>query len=90
MVAENTRTNGFSAFVEDRPGQGMFRIDRAIYTEDAVFEAELERIFEHSWLYLCHESQIAEHGDYYASHIGRQPVFAIRRKDGAIGACHGR
>ncbi len=86
MVAENGRTNGFSAFVEDRPGQGMFRIDRAIYTEDAVFEAELERIFEHSWLYLCHESQIAEHGDYYASHIGRQPVFAIRQKDGAIGA----
>ncbi len=77
--------DGYGSYVEDRPGQGIFRVNRAIYTADEIFETEMARIFEHSWLYLCHESQVAEHGDYYATHIGRQPVFVIRRKDGAIG-----
>ncbi len=77
--------NGYAAHVEDRPGQGIFRIDRAIYTDERIFEAEMARIFERSWLYLCHESQVPAHGDYYATHIGRQPVFVIRQKDGGLG-----
>lgn len=72
--------------VEDRLGDGVFRVDRGIYTDPAVFEAEMDRVFGRVWVYLCHESQVAEHGDYYATDIGRQPVFAIRQEDGDIGA----
>jgi benzoate/toluate 1,2-dioxygenase subunit alpha len=63
-----------------------FRVDRRIYTDPDIFTRELRRIFERSWLYLCHESQIPNHGDYYATYMGAQPVFAIRQRDGAIGA----
>ncbi len=75
-----------SSFVEDRTGDGVFRVDRGIYTQRHVFEAELDRIFGHVWVYLCHESQVAEFGDYYAADIGRQPIFVIRQEDGGIGA----
>jgi benzoate/toluate 1,2-dioxygenase alpha subunit len=50
-----------------------------------VFEDELARIFERTWVYLCHESQIARPGDYFATAIGRQPVFVNRQMDGALG-----
>ncbi|MBT6429089.1 MAG: Rieske 2Fe-2S domain-containing protein [Rhodospirillaceae bacterium] len=63
-----------------------FRVDRRIYTDGDIFATELSQIFEKSWVYLCHESQIAEHGDYYATYIGTQPVFAIRQQSGAVGA----
>ena len=42
-------------------------------------------IFDHCWLYLCHESQVAEHGDYIATRMGRHPVFVIRGSDGELG-----
>ena len=63
-----------------------FSVDRRIYTDNTIFENELSKIFERTWVYLCHESQIENHGDYYSSYIGKQPVFAIRQIDGGIGA----
>ena len=75
-----------SSFVEDRLDDGVFRVDRGIYTRPEIFEAEMERVFGRVWVYLCHESQVAAHGDYYATDIGRQPVFVVRREDGGLGA----
>ena len=75
----------FPSLVDDRPGDGVFRVDRRVYLDRDVFDAELVRIFESSWVFLCHESLIPRAGDYFATHIGRQPVFAIRREDGGVG-----
>ena len=75
----------FPSLVDDRPGDGVFRVDRRVYLDREVFDAELVRIFESSWVFLCHESLIPRAGDYFATHIGRQPVFAIRREDGGVG-----
>ena len=72
--------------ITDTADPVRFRVDRRIYTDADIFATELKQIFERTWVYLCHESQIAEHGDYYATYMGAQPVFAIRQTDGAIGA----
>lgn len=77
-------TSAIETLVDDRPGDGVFRVDRSIYTDAAVFEAEMARIFEGSWVYLCHESQVAKPGDYFSAELGREPVFVIRDKDGAL------
>lgn len=74
-----------AALVDDRPADGVFRIDRRIYTDAAVFEAEMAHIFEGSWVYACHESQIPKPGDYMAVTLGRQPVIVNRRLDGTLG-----
>ena len=73
-------------FIDDRTNDGVFRIDRGIYTDPAVFDTEMDRVFGKVWVYLCHESQVAAYGDYYATDIGKQPVFVIRQEDGGIGA----
>lgn len=80
----NFPRSDFSVLVDDRPQDGVFRVDRSVYNDPAVFEAEMARIFEQGWVYLCHESQVKDEGDYYATEIGRQPVFVTRQKDGGI------
>jgi benzoate/toluate 1,2-dioxygenase subunit alpha len=75
---------GFSRYIDDRPDDGVFRVDRAIHADRAVFEAEMAAIFEGGWVYLCHESQIARPGDFFTTSMGRQPVFVMRQKDGGI------
>jgi benzoate/toluate 1,2-dioxygenase alpha subunit len=75
--------NRIASLVDD--GNGRFRVDRAIYSDPEIFAAEMELFFESGWVFLGHESQIKNAGDYFSTRIGRQPVFLIRKKDGGIG-----
>lgn len=79
-----TAQNAYGAMVDDRPEDGVFRIDRRMYDDPAVFEAELAHIFETTWVYVAHESQIAEPGDYIWTEVGRQPVIINRLDDGRV------
>ena len=76
--------NDLDALIDDRVSDGMFRVDRAVYTDEAIFEQEVSRIFENCWWFLCHESQVANHGDYFWTDIGDQPVFVHRQEDGSL------
>lgn len=69
-----------------RPG----RVHRRLYTDPEIFERELERIFGRAWIYIGHESQIPEPGDFYTTRIGRQPVLLVRHKDGNIHVLYNR
>ncbi|MEX1056313.1 MAG: Rieske 2Fe-2S domain-containing protein, partial [Natronospirillum sp.] len=72
------------ALIDSRLDEGVFRVDRRIYTDEAIFEQEIKHIYEQGWVFLCHESQIENAGDYYSTFIGRQPVVVIRDVDGDI------
>ena len=74
----------FAQMVDDRASEGQFRIDRRMYDDEAVFEAEMERIFEATWMYVAHESQIPSAGDYIWTEVGRQPVIINRLDDGSV------
>jgi benzoate/toluate 1,2-dioxygenase alpha subunit len=63
-----------------RPGQ----VHRRVYTDPAVFALELDRIFARAWIFVGHESQVLEIGDFITTDIGRQPVIMLRGKDGQV------
>lgn len=60
------------------------RVSRRVYVDPDVFELEMQRLFGKAWLYVGHESQIPNAGDYFTTELGRQPVIMIRQKDDQI------
>jgi benzoate/toluate 1,2-dioxygenase subunit alpha len=61
-----------------------FRVHTRAYTDPAVFAQEMTRIFEATWIYVAHESELRNPGDYKTSYIGRQPVIVSRADDGEL------
>lgn len=59
-------------------------VHRRVYVDPSIFELELERVFERTWLYVGHESQVRNAGDYYATRLGRYPVLMVRGDDAKI------
>src|SRR5258706_15791533 len=59
-------------------------VDRAIFSDEAIYQQELERIFARAWNFMCHESQIPKPGDFFVSYIGEESVIATRDKSGTL------
>ncbi|TCO81318.1 benzoate 1,2-dioxygenase alpha subunit [Plasticicumulans lactativorans] len=74
-----------TALVEDTE-RGIYRARRDMFTDPELFELEMKHIFEGNWIYLAHESQLPNNNDYLTTHIGRQPIFIARNKNGELNA----
>ena len=66
------------------------RVHRSAYTDAAIFELEMERIFHKVWTYVGHESQVRNPGDYWTVLIGRQPMIMVRHSDGSVRVLYNR
>jgi p-cumate 2,3-dioxygenase alpha subunit len=60
---------------------GVFRVPRRAYVDQTVFEKERALVFDRSWLYLGHGSELAKAGDYLTRMVaGRQLIFCRDRE----------
>ena len=66
------------------------RVHRLIYTDPAIFAAEMTHIFGAVWVYLGHESQIANKDDFITVRLGLRPIILLRDSQGRIRALFNR
>jgi phenylpropionate dioxygenase-like ring-hydroxylating dioxygenase large terminal subunit len=66
------------------------RVHRSVYVDPAIFEREMETIFDHAWIYVGHESQVPRPGDYYTVLVGHQPMVMVRHSDGRVHVLYNR
>jgi len=72
--------------IDDRAAEGRFSVMRGVFTEEALFQSEMERIFEGGWAYLVHESQIPDAHDHMTVRLGTRSIIVARGIDGTVRA----
>lgn len=82
MTIQQSSRVGYRDLVVDAPTD--FRVHSKAYKDPQVFQDEVHAIFEKTWVYLCHESEVANPGDYRTSLIGTTPVVIARSEAGQI------
>src|ERR1700739_3775075 len=60
------------------------RVHGALYSDEAVFQAELEKIWYRTWVYVGHASEVPNVNDFIMKSIGPQQVLMTRGKSGEI------
>lgn len=60
------------------------RVAGRMYTDPEIFEQEMTRIFEHTWIWVAHESELPKPGSFKSTYVGRQPVIVSRDRKGAV------
>lgn len=65
------------------PEEGHTRVPYRVYTDQAIYDLEQERIFRGStWNYVALTAELPNAGDYRTTHIGDTPVIVTRDRDG--------
>ena len=74
-------TSGYRpGLVDLKAGQ----ISREIFVNEEIYQQELERLFARVWLFVGHESQIPNPGDYFVSGMAEESVILCRDRVGKV------
>jgi p-cumate 2,3-dioxygenase subunit alpha len=71
--------------VDDR-ANGIFRVNRRVFTDPEILERERCEVFDRSWLYAGHESEISRPGDFITRKVGGRPLILVRDTNGTAHA----
>ncbi|QRG05948.1 FAD-dependent oxidoreductase [Xanthobacter dioxanivorans] len=73
------------------PEEGLSVIPDWVYTDDAIYQREVERIFHgRTWNFVALECEVENPGDFIRSNVGPTPVVVARAEDGTIHAFENR
>jgi benzoate/toluate 1,2-dioxygenase alpha subunit len=59
-------------------------VHRDVYTDPEVFALEMERLWARTWIYVGHDSQVPNIGDYATADVAGRPVILVRAEDGEV------
>jgi PAH dioxygenase large subunit len=68
----------------DLVSEERHEVSRRVYADPEIFEIEQDRLFRRTWLFLAHESELSNAGDYVTRELAGEPVVLIRGDDGKI------
>lgn len=68
-----------------KPG---FALERAFYSEEEIYRADVQAFWRSGWLFAGHSCEIPEPGDYITLQVDTDPIVITRADDGKIQALH--
>ena len=75
-MGENLVSGEKGVFAE--VAQNSYTLPSRYYTDEDIHQQELNKIFQRSWLYVGHISDLPETGSYITDEIAGQPVLVLR------------
>lgn len=60
------------------------RIHGSLYTDEQIFQLELEKIWYKTWVYVGHATEVPNANDFVMKSIGPQEIIMTRDRDGQI------
>ena len=67
-------------------GEAIPYVDSRIYTDQDIFEEEIEKIWKKVWLATVHESELPAPLDFRTITVAREPIVIVRGSDNKIRA----
>ncbi|WP_141335658.1 SRPBCC family protein [Paenibacillus sp. tmac-D7] len=59
-------------------------IDSRIFTDEELYRLEMEKVFQHTWLFVGHESSLPKPGDYILNKMGEDEVIVVRDRSNRV------
>ena len=66
--------------------QESFTLPSRYYTDSGIHDQEMSAIFQCSWLYVGHVSDLPDVGSYLTEEVAGQPILIVRSEDNALRA----
>ncbi len=66
-----------------KPG---YSLEQRFYTDDAIYELEIERVVNRNWILAGHVSEVANPGDFKVFEVAQESAIIVHGKDGTIRA----
>ncbi|MBV1906332.1 MAG: aromatic ring-hydroxylating dioxygenase subunit alpha [Pseudomonadales bacterium] len=73
-------------YVLENRGQSLFQVNRRVFVDDKILTLEERRIFDKCWLYIGHESELPEPGDFLTRDVGGRELIFVRSQDDVVRA----
>src|SRR5216683_2373604 len=62
------------------------KLDRRVFSEQRVYDDEMEKIFGRAWLMIGHQSLVPAVDDFFHTYMGEDPVILTRDGQGRLHA----
>jgi len=85
-LATQTRPEATETVEASGPKPVPRALDPTFYTDPLVLKRELNTIFQRTWQYAGHVSDLPAPGSYVTARAGDQPVLVLRGEDGRLRA----
>lgn len=70
-------------FAQYQPG---YALPREVYTSDAIFAHDIAAVWNRNWIWVGHDSQIPNAGDYFLFDYGPESLIIVRDREGQVRA----
>lgn len=74
------------ALIIDTPQTHHYLVNKRAFADPALFARELQEIYGKLWLYVGHDTEIPNSGDFVTRTVAGRPMLYVRGTDG-VAAC---